>query len=145
MKQAICFFSFVLILGISTAGAQYCNQSASGDNYLEFLAQLQDEKELKVEAYYFHFSRRCVTCRTVERVSSETLQELYGKKIQLKSISLDEKAGEALAKRLGVEGQSLIFVNGKKKIDLTFDGFMYAQTAPEKFKEKIKTTVESLK
>jgi hypothetical protein len=145
MKQLIVLTGLVFILGIYTAGAQCCNKVALAENQQESNTGLQADNELKVEAYYFHFARRCVTCRTVERVSSESLQELYGKKIQLKSINLEEKAGETLAKKLGVEGQSLLFVNGNKKVDLTVDGFMLAQTAPEKFKEKIRTTVESLK
>jgi hypothetical protein len=145
MKLVVVFFSFVFILGIYTSGAQCCSKAALADNQVEATIQVQEDKELKVEAYYFHMARRCVTCRNVERVSSESLQELYGKKIQLKSINLEEKAGKELAKKLGVEGQSLLFVNGNKKVDLTVDGFMLAQTAPEKFKEKIRTTVESLK
>ena len=145
MKKIIVLFSLMCFMGLYTADAQVGNIIVLAENQVEAQVEKQNEKDLKVEAYYFHFARRCVTCRTVERVSTETLQELYGKKIQLKSVSLEEKAGEELAKKLGVEGQSLLFVNGTKKIDLTFDGFMYAQTDPDKFKEKIKATVESLK
>jgi hypothetical protein len=145
MKKVFVFISLMWVMGIYTSNAQCCSKTVLAQNQEEAQIEKQIEKDLKVEAYYFHFARRCVTCRTVERVSTETLQELYGKKIELKRVSLDEKAGEELAKKLGVEGQSLLFVNGTKKIDLTVDGFMYAQSDPDKFKKKIKDTVESLK
>ena len=145
MKQLVALFTFIFITGIFTTNSQCCSKTSQSVNKVEPLAMVEDNNESKVEAFYFHFSRRCVTCREVERISSEALEELYGAKIKLKSINLDDKNNEELAKKLGVEGQSLLFVNGTKKIDLTFDGFMYAQTDPDKFKKKIKTTIESLK
>jgi hypothetical protein len=145
MKKVILLISLMCVMGIYTSNAQCCIKTALVQNLEEAQIEKQNEKDFKVEAYYFHFARRCVTCQAVERVSDETLQELYGKKIQLKRVSLDEKAGQELAKKLGVEGQSLLFVNGTKKVDITFDGFMYAQSDPDKLKGKIKATVESLK
>lgn len=109
------------------------------------LAQAQSPDASVIEAYYFHFTNRCVTCQSVEKVSGDALKELSGGKIVLKSINLDEKGNEALAKRLAIEGQTLLVVKGTKKVELTNDGFMYARTNPEKLKEKIKTAVESLK
>lgn len=144
MKNLIALFSLIFVFGIFSANAQCCNKTAQTDD-AEALALVEEGNESTVEVYYFHFQRRCVSCRTVERVSTEILQDLYGNKIQLKSINLDEKAGEELAKKVGAEGQALLFVNGTKKVDLTFDGFMFAQSDPDKFKEKIKATIESLK
>jgi hypothetical protein len=81
----------------------------------------------------------------VVKVAAESLKELYGDKIQLQAINLDNKENEELAKKLKVGGQSLLFVNGSKKVDITTDGFLYAVREPEKLKVKIKETVESLK
>ena len=106
---------------------------------------VEEGNESAVKAYYFHTSRRCVTCKTVEKVAAESLQELYGDKIKLKSVNLDNKENEELAESLEVGGQSLLFVNGAKKTDITTDGFMYAVRDPEKLKAKIKKTVEALK
>ena len=37
-----------------------------------------------------------------------------------------------------------LFVKGDQKVDLTTDGFMNARSNPDKLKEKIKETVDSL-
>jgi hypothetical protein len=145
MKKVISIFSFVFVFGIFTSNAQCCDKAAELGCTTNTLAMADEENESAVKAYYFHTSRRCVTCKTVEKVSAESLKELYGEKIQLKSVNLDNKENEELAKSLEVSGQSLLFVNGNKKVDITTDGFMYAVREPEKLKAKIKETVEALK
>jgi hypothetical protein len=145
MKRAISILSFVFVFGIFSANAQCCDKTAQLGKSAETLALAEEGDESAVKAYYFHTSRRCVTCKTVEKVAAEALQELYGNKIQLQPVNLENKKNEQLAKSLEVGGQSLLFVNGDKKVDITTDGFMYAVREPEKLKIKIKETVESLK
>jgi hypothetical protein len=145
MKNLIALISFVFVVGIFTANAQCCNKAVQAAITAEAIAVSDETDEPAIEAYYFHTSRRCVTCRNVERISSEILEELYGDKITLKPVNLENKENEALAKKLSVAGQSLLIVNGTKKVDITTDGFMFAMRDREKFKEKIKTSVESLK
>lgn len=145
MKRAISILSFVFVFGIFSANAQCCDKTAQSGKSAETLAVAEEGDESAVKAYYFHTSRRCVTCKTVEKVAAEALQELYGNKIQLQPVNLENKKNEQLAKSLEVGGQSLLFVNGDKKVDITTDGFMYAVREPEKLKIKIKETVESLK
>ncbi len=36
-----------------------------------------DNNSDKIEAYYFHFTARCVTCRTIEAKAKENLETLY--------------------------------------------------------------------
>jgi hypothetical protein len=109
-------------------------------------AMAQDSNDLKgVEAYYFHNTRRCMTCNTVEKVTKESLKELYGDRIILKSLVFEDQKNKALVDKYKVEGQSLFFVKGDKKVDITTDAFMNAVRRPEVVKEKIRTTVASLK
>ena len=145
MKKVIVLISLIFAVGIFTSNAQCCNKSALADNSVQTLALAEEGNELAVKAYYFHTSRRCVTCKTVQKVTAESLQELYGDKIQLQPVNLDNQENEELAKSLEVGGQSLLFTNGNKKVDITTDGFMLATRNPEKLKAKIKETVESLK
>lgn len=145
MKRFFTLFSLVVFVSITTAQAQCCKNAAKTKSCIQATTLAQNNDEVVVEAYYFHFTRRCETCKAVESVSESALKELYGNKVLLKSINLDEKENNELAKKLGIEGQTLLFIKGDKKVDITNDGFMYALTNPDKLKEKIKATVESLK
>ena len=103
----------------------------------------------KIEAYYFHFTARCMTCRTIEARAKENLETLYPNQmkqglITFQSVNLEEASTKPLAEKLGVSGQTLLLVKGDQKINLTNDGFMYAVAKPEKFKEIINEKVDGL-
>jgi hypothetical protein len=103
----------------------------------------------KIEAYYFHMSSRCATCKAVEEVTQQHLSELYPElvkqsKITFKSINLEEAEGKALAAKLRISGQSLIIVKGDKIENITNQGFMYARSNPDKLKTIIKEKVDAL-
>jgi len=99
----------------------------------------------EVKAYYFHNTRRCVTCKAVEDVAYNAFKELSEGTIILKSVNLDDKANEDLINKIGAKGQALLIVKGEKKIDLTVDGFLYARTDPDKLVQKIREALDSLK
>ena len=100
-----------------------------------------DKKESAVKAYYFHNTRRCVTCKTVESVATEAL---LTKNITLQSVNLEEAEGKALAKKLEVSGQTLLIVAGDKKENLTNFAFLNARSNPDLLKSKINATVDAL-
>ena len=106
-------------------------------------------KAAKVEVYYFHFTRRCVTCQAVETETKTAISALYpaqAKKglITFKAVNLDEKKSEALAKKCKAEGQALLVISDGKRIDLTEQGFMYAKSSPNKLKAELKKTIDPL-
>ena len=106
-------------------------------------------RSAKVEVYYFHFTRRCVTCQAVETESQKAIAALYPvqyKKglVTFKSVNLDVKGSEVLASKCKVEGQALLVISGHKRIDLTDKGFMYAHSKPESLKEELKKTIDPL-
>jgi len=108
-----------------------------------------DDNSDKIEAYYFHFTARCVTCRTIEAKAKENLETLYPNQFKLglitfQSINLEEASSKPLAEKLGVSGQTLLIVKGDQKINLTNEGFLYAVAKPEKFKEIINEKVDGL-
>ncbi len=103
----------------------------------------------KVEVYYFHFTRRCMTCNNLEKVSKEAVEQQYAEKVKageisFKSVNLDDKEGEAIGAKLKVEGQTLLIVSGDKRVDLTDKGFMYANESPGKLKAEIKKAVDDM-
>lgn len=100
----------------------------------------------KVEVYYFHFTRRCHTCESVENNAKLAVETLYGNKLKsgeytFKAINLDDESSKAIAEKLGIGGQTLLVVCGNNKVDITSEGFMYAQN-PQKMKEEIKKAIE---
>lgn len=103
----------------------------------------------QINVYYFHFTRRCTTCRMVEEKTNEILKQLYANEMEdgiitFKSVNLDEGDSKEIAEKLGVSGQTLLFVSGEQKVDLTNEGFMYSYSNTEKLKEKIQKTISEL-
>lgn len=106
-------------------------------------------KDYKINVYYFHFTTRCITCKTVEEEAKKNLEILYPNLIKkgiisFQSINLDVPESKALAERYKIGGQSLIITKGDTKIDITREGFLYARNNPEKLKAVIKEKVDVL-
>ena len=102
-----------------------------------------------VEVYYFHRTVRCVTCKTVEAEARKNIEMLYADqvktgKISFTSLNLEEATGKAMGDKLGVNSQTLLIVKGDQKINITNEGFLYAVSKPDKFKEVIKEKVDPL-
>lgn len=105
--------------------------------------------EGKTEVYYFHNTRRCATCKAVEAVTKEALDESFKTQMEngsmtFESLNVEEKKNEPLARELHVSGQTLLIVKDGKKKDLTNDAFMYARSNPDKLKEKITRTINNM-
>jgi hypothetical protein len=108
-----------------------------------------DNTSDKIEAYYFHFTARCSTCKTIEAEAKGNLEVLYPNQmkaglITFQSLNLDEESNKPLAEKLGISGQTLLLVKGSQKVNLTNEGFMYAVVKPEKFREIINEKVDGL-
>ena len=102
-----------------------------------------------VEVYYFHMTARCVTCRTVEAEARKNVEMLYADqvkagKISFTALNLEEATGKSMGEKLGVNSQTLLIVKGDQKINITNEGFLYAVSKPNKFKEIIKEKVDPL-
>jgi hypothetical protein len=139
MKTYRSIFTLLLIIPFIACTAQTSKKEvkASGGN------------SDKIEAYYFHFTSRCMTCRTIEARAKENLETLYPNQFKqglmtFQSVNIEEPENKPLAEKLGVSGQTLLIVKGDQKINLTNEGFMYAVVKPEKFKEIINEKVDGL-
>ena len=127
MKRIVILsFAIVLIMGSWSCNAQTNKNDAKTNS------------SAKVEAYYFHFTARCVTCRTVEAEAKAAIESLYGDKVNFQALNLDDESTKALAEKLKVYGQTLLIVKEDAQINLTNEGFMYARSNPEKLKSIIK-------
>lgn len=135
-----------LVLLVMTLFSLSCNSQSTKQQPAS--GSVSDNSD-KIEAYYFHFTARCTTCKTIEADTKKNLESLYPEHIRtglitFQSLNLDEEPSRAIAKQLGVSGQTLLLVRGAQKINLTNEGFMYAVPKPEKFKEIINEKVEFL-
>ena len=102
-----------------------------------------------IQIYYFHNTKRCVTCNAVEDETLMALELFYKESIEagtieFTSLNLEEEEGESMAQELQVSGQTLLLVKGETKVNLTNDGFMNARTNPTKFHEILKTQIDLL-
>jgi hypothetical protein len=127
-----------------------CNSHSTGKAGNE-VASVNNSEGIsdKIEAYYFHFTVRCETCKTIEANTKSNLESLYPEHVRqglitFQSLNLDEVTARQTAEKLGVSGQTLLLVKGDQKINLTNDGFLYAVAKPEKFREIINEKIEFL-
>ena len=138
MKNSILSGFLILLVSITSCSGQPTKKQAvsttSGND---------------IEVYYFHMTTRCVTCRAVESETKKNLDILYTDlvkmgKITFTALNLEEITGKTIGDRLGVSGQTLLIVKGDQKINLTNEGFLYALSKPEKFREIIKDRIDPL-
>ena len=102
-----------------------------------------------VRGYYFHSTRRCTTCRAVEEVTKEILNEYYAteladKTISFEAINLDEEDSKALANELKVSGQTLLFISDSDTVNLTNKAFMNAVSNPSKLSELLTDEIDRM-
>jgi hypothetical protein len=139
MKKFRLIIAVLMFVPVVACNSQQVNKQAESS----------DSSSDKIEAYYFHFTARCVTCNTIEAKAKENLETLYPNQykqglITFQSLNLDEARNKPLADKLGVSGQALLIVKGDKKVNLTNEGFLYAVAKPEKFREIINEKVDGL-
>ena len=138
MKRVILFVS---ILAMIIASISCSNQG----NKKEVTQGLSTSN---VNIYYFHFTRRCVTCIAVEENARKAIEALYPNEVKtgeysFNSLNLDETSTKEIADKLGVGGQSLMVVSGNKKIDITSAAWLAAHDI-EKMKIEIKSGIEKV-
>ena len=134
-----------LLMLLFVLNAIACNNPQSNNNS----SSDDSTKTENIEVYYFHYTRRCVTCNAVENESKKALEILYAEKVKaetitFQSINLDDDSSKEIVEKLNVSGQTLLFVSGSETVNLTNIGFMYARGNPDKLKEEIKKTVDDL-
>ncbi|NBC83688.1 MAG: hypothetical protein GVY19_09930 [Bacteroidetes bacterium] len=112
-------------------------------------AQIGENKDVKtkstdrVEVYYFHFDRRCMTCRSVENTARVAVSEMNNNEVNFSAYNLDKAEGQQKGEEIGIAGQTLIIVSGDTQINITNEGFMNARN-PEKLKQMIQDKIDPL-
>ena len=104
-------------------------------------------KKAELIVYYFHTSRRCKTCLSIERVVSKVVQEQYGKdkSIVFRALNIEEEKNVALAEKYEVAGSSLLVCKGEKTEDLTAEAFQYGLNDPGKLQALLIAAVDRMR
>ncbi len=135
MKTLNTLFLFFVAISMTVS----CSAQTEKNNEIT-----EVKKGDNVEVFYFHSTRRCVTCQAVEEVSKASVAELYGDTVKFTGYNLDEPEAAKKAEELEISGQTLLIVSGDTKINITNDGFMYARNNPDKLKQIIKGNIDPL-
>ena len=135
MKSFNIILSLIFFVGLNIS----CNAQPEKKTRNSDLAAAES-----VEVFYFHNTRRCVTCQAVETESKDLVEELYRDKVTFLAYNLEEQDGKAKAGELGVSGQTLLIVSGETRINVTTEGFLNARSNPEKFKQIMKEKIDPL-
>ncbi|MFO8000623.1 MAG: nitrophenyl compound nitroreductase subunit ArsF family protein [Marinilabilia sp.] len=142
MKKSLSTLAFFMLLAVVSVTAQCCNSSAQkSDDSQNKSAEVSNVSD--VEAYYFHATRRCATCKAVEDVTKEAIKENFGDEVQFKSINREKQSDHPMMEKHNVSGQTLLIVKGDQSENITNFAFMNARTNPDKLKEKVVETIES--
>lgn len=137
----LLLFSMLLFPGISA-----CGQSQAGEQQNSAVS----ESTNAVEVYYFHFTRRCVSCVNVQKATEKVLKDHYKEELENGSIvyhevNLSEPGSREIAEKLGVGRQALLVTSNGKGFDLTMQGFMLASRDYDQFKATIDEAIKKVK
>lgn len=146
MKKVISTLSLLFLVGTIAVLAQCCNGASTTNTkqLKETSCCFATPKSNDVKAYYFHATRRCATCQAVEAVSKEAIEKYYGDKVVFKSINRDEAQNKLLVTQYKISGTALLIIKGDKVVNLTNDAFLNARNNPDKLKNKLKSTIDSM-
>jgi len=144
MRKLISTLTLIFIVGIVTISAQCCTSATENNSASTKVTCSENQKSGEVKVYYFHASRRCVTCQAVEAVSKKAIKEYYGNKVVFESINGEEAQNKKLVVKYKITGTSLLIVNGDKIENLTNVAFINARNNPDKLKNKLKSTIDSM-
>jgi hypothetical protein len=138
MKKILLISLVVISMTGISCNAQNSEKSAAGSS-----------SNSDVEVYYFHYTTRCVTCTTIESEARMNVEMLYpdqvkNGKMSFTALNIEEATGKEVSEKLGVSGQTLLIVKDDEKINITTEGFLYAVAKPDKFREIMKSKIDSL-
>lgn len=94
---------FVLFIGLISCGKEKNDASAESTG------------NDRVEVVYFHGKQRCLTCRAIEKNTTEVLNDMFAKELKngslvFKTVDITSPEGEKIADKYEVTWSSL-FVN----------------------------------
>ena len=127
--------------------------NSSEDNNQSLYERLAPVNENQMMIVLFHFRKRCELCLTMERFTTEYLEEIKRSQsgtpdIQFKKIVIDDKDNLDLVKRYNIFTSTLLIVDFEKsevrQIAVLEDAWKIVQNEPD-FREMLKTELNQFK
>lgn len=129
-KKLFIYSALIALLGV---------WSCTGKN----TSESKNIQHAKVDVYFFHTSYRCESCEAIKAETKKNLTELFGEDVYFGIYNLEQE-GKEKAVALGVKTLTLVAVKGDVKINLTNEGYMYARSDPEKFRQVLEEKIKPL-
>ena len=151
MRNIIIVCSFIIAAFPLLTTASSAHHRSTGDAFMRVASdagtlEQGGDKHAKplVTVYYFHTSRRCKTCLSIERIARGVVKDQYGDddRVAFRSLNIEEEKNEALVERYEVAGSALLVCRGKKKDDLTTRAFQYALSSPDKLQHALLASIK---
>lgn len=97
-----------------------------------------------VEVLYFHGKQRCVTCRTIEQLAREVVEQKYSEKdVVFRVVDISQKENAPMAEQYEVTWSSLIVAKGDKSANLTDMAFANARSNPDRFRSELRNCINN--
>lgn len=145
-KLAIILMSVVAMVAMTSAAA--CGGKTENGNVKETTVAAKNY----VEVIYFHGKQRCATCRAIEQVTREVVEQQFAEQVKngtvkLRIVDISDPKNEQIADKYEIAFSSLLVVKhigqNETVVNLTDDGFSYARNEPETFKKKLTESIKA--
>lgn len=107
---------------------------------------LETNSDAAVEVFIFHAAQRCATCKAIDAVVAEVLEndfsdDVKAGKIVLRDVDGSKQENRELLTKYEIYSTSLVLDAGGNVTNLTNDAFQYARSNPDKLKEILRATI----
>lgn len=136
MKQL--FAIGILLLSLVGCGGRNVQKSTE--------PTLETNSDAAVEVFIFHAAQRCATCKAIDAVVAEVLEndfsdDVKAGKIVFRDVDASNPENRPLVEKYEVYSTSLLLDAGGKVTNLTNDAFQYARSNPDKLKEILRANI----
>jgi hypothetical protein len=130
IQIALLLFVTVSVIYLISQESKRTVASASGNSGVP-AATTGNAPQAKVIAYYFHGNFRCVSCRKLESVSHEAVQNGFGDELkrgdlQWQTINVEQRENEHFASDYRLFSRSLVLVRFKDGKQVEYKNLMKA-------------------
>lgn len=136
MKQLFAIVIMLLsLVGCGNRNAKNSAESAAASN-----------PDAAVEVYVFHAVQRCATCKAIDAVVAEVLDndfadDVKSGKVVLRDVDGSKPENRALVEKYEILSTSLLLDAKGTVTNLTNDAFQYARSNPDKLMEILRTEI----